>query len=112
MVIRKSCPTFTSEGSVASPSLTLLINSFCAASLTQGVQNSHQAHKSKLFPCVLFYNNEFDQSSKGVMCCFLLFFYLLVTSLAKEVMFLVALVSLSLCLSVDNITQKVMNGLG
>ena len=35
-----------------------------------------------------------------------------VTSLAKEVMFLVALVSLSVCLSVDNITQKVMNGLG
>ena len=32
----------------------------------------------------------------------------LITSLAKEVMFLVALV----CLSVDNITQKVMNGLG
>ena len=45
---------------------------------------------------------------------------LLITSLAKEVMFLVALVSLSVCLSVclfvclsvDNITQKVMNGLG
>ena len=40
----------------------------------------------------------------------------IVTSLAKEVMFLVALVSLSVCLfvclSVDNITQKVMNGLG
>ena len=40
----------------------------------------------------------------------------LITSLAKEVMFLVALVSLSVCLfvclSVDNITQKVMNGLG
>ena len=38
------------------------------------------------------------------------------TSLAKEVMFLVALVSLSVCLfvclSVYNITQKVMNGLG
>ena len=34
------------------------------------------------------------------------------TSLAKEVMFLVALVSLSVCLSVDNITQKVMNRLG
>ena len=41
----------------------------------------------------------------------------LITSLAKEVMFLVALVSLSVCLSgclfvclsVDNITQKVMN---
>ena len=33
------------------------------------------------------------------------------SSLAKEVMFLVALVSLSVCLSVDNITQKVMNGL-
>ena len=45
-------------------------------------------------------------------------FYLesFITSLAKEVMFLVALVSLSVCLSVclsvDNITQKVMNGLG
>ena len=42
--------------------------------------------------------------------------FLLITSLAKEVMFLVALVSLSVCLfvclSVDNITQKVMNGLG
>ena len=39
-----------------------------------------------------------------------------ITSLAKEVTFLVALVSLSVCisvcLSVDNITQKVMNGLG
>ena len=35
----------------------------------------------------------------------------IITSLAKEVMFLVALVSLSVCLSV-NITQKVMNGLG
>ena len=38
------------------------------------------------------------------------------TSLAKEAMFLVALVSLSVCLSVclsvDNITQKVMNGVG
>ena len=34
------------------------------------------------------------------------------TSLAKEVMFLVALVCLSVCLSVDNITQKDMNGLG
>ena len=38
------------------------------------------------------------------------------TSLAKEVMFLVALFSLSVCLSVclsvDNITQKGMNGLG
>ena len=37
----------------------------------------------------------------------------LVTSLAKEVMFLVALVSLSVCLSVClpvDITQKVMNG--
>ena len=33
------------------------------------------------------------------------------TSLAKEVMFLVALVCLSVCLSVDNITQKVINGL-
>ena len=40
----------------------------------------------------------------------------IITSLAKEVMFLVALVSLCVCLfvclSVDNITQKVMNGLG
>ena len=36
----------------------------------------------------------------------------IITSLAKEVMFLVALVSLFVCLSVDNITQKVMNGLG
>ena len=39
-------------------------------------------------------------------------FYCIVTSLAKEVMFLVALVCLFVCLSVDNITQKVMNGLG
>ena len=37
---------------------------------------------------------------------------LFITSLAKEVMFLVALVCLSVCLSVNNITQKVMNGLG
>ena len=44
----------------------------------------------------------------------------IINSLAKEVMFLVALVSLSVCLfvclsvclSVDNITQNVMNGLG
>ena len=38
------------------------------------------------------------------------------TSLAKEVMVLVAFIGLSVCLSVclfmDNITQKVMNGLG
>ena len=40
------------------------------------------------------------------------FFHFLVTSLANEVMFLVALVCLFVCLSVDNITQKVMNGLG
>ena len=43
-------------------------------------------------------------------------FQIIFTSLAKEVMFLVALVSLSVCLSVclsvDNITQKVINGLG
>ena len=32
-------------------------------------------------------------------------------SLAKEVMFLVALVCLFVCLFVDNITQNVMNGL-
>ena len=37
---------------------------------------------------------------------------IIITSLAKEVMFLVALVCLSVCLSVNNITQKVMNGLG
>ena len=40
---------------------------------------------------------------------------LFITSLAKEVMFLVALVNLPVCLfvclSVDNITQTVMNGL-
>ena len=35
----------------------------------------------------------------------------IITSLAKEVMFLVALVCVSVCLSVDNITQNVMNGL-
>ena len=37
---------------------------------------------------------------------------ILITSLGKEVTFLLALVCLSVCLSVDNITQKVMNGLG
>ena len=38
---------------------------------------------------------------------------LISTSLVKEVMFLVALVRrLSVCLFVDNITQKIMNGLG
>ena len=37
---------------------------------------------------------------------------IIITSLAKEVMFLVALVCLFVCLSVNNITQKVMNGLG
>ena len=37
---------------------------------------------------------------------------LFITSLAEEVMFLVALVCLFVCLSVNNITQKVMNGLG
>ena len=36
----------------------------------------------------------------------------LITSLAKEIMFLVALVCLFVCLFVDNITQKVVNGLG
>ena len=36
---------------------------------------------------------------------------LIFTSLGKDVMFLVALVCLSVYLSVDNITQKVMNGL-
>ena len=36
----------------------------------------------------------------------------IITSLAKEVMFLVALVCLFFCLSVGNLTQKVMNGLG
>ena len=37
-----------------------------------------------------------------------------ITSLVKEIMFLVALVCLSVCLSVDNIrpTQTAMNGLG
>ena len=35
-----------------------------------------------------------------------------IASLAKEVMFLVGLVGLFVCLSVDNITNKVMNGLG
>ena len=37
---------------------------------------------------------------------------LAITSLAKEVMFLVALVCMFVCLFVDNITHKVMNGLG
>ena len=36
----------------------------------------------------------------------------IITSLAKEVMFLVVSVCLFVCLSVDNITKKVMNGLG
>ena len=36
---------------------------------------------------------------------------LLITSLAKEVVFAVALVCLSVCLSVNNITKKVMNRL-
>ena len=40
-----------------------------------------------------------------------LFIYLFITSLAKEVMFLVALLCLFVWLSVDNITQKVINGL-
>ena len=35
--------------------------------------------------------------------------FTIITSLAKEVMFLVALVCLFVCLFVDNITQKVMN---
>ena len=51
---------------------------------------------------------------KKKLCCDWL--VSLITSLAKEVMFLVALVCLSLCLFVcllvDNITQNVMNGLG
>ena len=38
--------------------------------------------------------------------------FTIITSLAKEVMFLVALVCLFVCLFVDNISQKVMNGLG
>ena len=36
----------------------------------------------------------------------------IVTFLAKELMFLVALICLFVCLFVDNITQKVINGLG
>ena len=60
------------------------------------------------------------QSSEQIQSVSCLLAYSLITSLAKEVMFLVALVSLSVCLSVclfvclsvDNITQKVMNGLG
>ena len=36
--------------------------------------------------------------------------FLLVNSLAKKVMFLVALVCLFVCLSVSNIAQKIMNG--
>ena len=51
-----------------------------------------------------------------VETCTIQYMSQLFLSLAKEVMFLVALVSLSVCLSVclsvDNITQKVMNGLG
>ena len=43
--------------------------------------------------------------------CFCGEFYIF-TSLAKEVMFLVAYVGLPVCLFVDNITQIVMNGLG
>ena len=35
----------------------------------------------------------------------------IVTSLGKEVMFLVELVCRSVCLSVNNITQKLINGL-
>ena len=46
----------------------------------------------------------------------LFYFGSVITSLAKEVMFLLALASLFVCLfvclSVDNITQKVINGLG
>ena len=38
--------------------------------------------------------------------------FTIIISLAKEVMFLVALVCLFVCLFVYNITQKVMNGLG
>ena len=34
----------------------------------------------------------------------------IITSLAKEVMFSVRLVYLSVCLSISNITQKVMTG--
>ena len=38
--------------------------------------------------------------------------FTIITSLAKEVMFLMGLVCLFVFLFVDNITQKVMNGLG
>ena len=54
----------------------------------------------------------------GHMYLLFIYYYLLGKGgyVEKEVMFLVALVSLSVCLfvclSVDNITQKVMNGLG
>ena len=55
--------------------------------------------------CLSFVSGE----KNVIRCCYLL-------GMAKEVMFLVALVSLSVslfvCLSVDNITQKVMSGLG
>ena len=51
-----------------------------------------------------------------VVVVIIIIIIIIITSLAKEVMFLVELVSLSVCLfvclSVDNITQKVMNGLG
>ena len=40
------------------------------------------------------------------------FIYYLLPPWQNQVMFLVALVCLSVCLFVENITQKVMNGLG
>ena len=40
------------------------------------------------------------------------FIYYLLPPWQNQVMFLVALVCLSVCLFVENITQKVMNGMG
>ena len=54
---------------------------------------------------VILYSCDVERSRSSVRS-------VIFTSLAKVVMFLVVLVCLSVCLSVDNITQNVMNGLG
>ena len=57
-------------------------------------------------------NLEFSFSFYNIKVHSYLSLILIITSLAKEVMFLVALVSLSVCLSVDNITQKSYERIG
>ena len=61
---------------------------------------------SQVFVCLLWSDGGLGMG-EGVK-----FIYYLLSPWQNQVMFLVALVCLSVCLFVENITQKVMNGLG